>query len=92
MRAIVKVASGCDAESLEEISKTYELVVKAGVHRASSIKVATRTRRRVRNITSPSGSPGAHWYGHDVGLRWHYQDEAAEDCTAIIDYDCRYDG
>jgi UDP-N-acetyl-D-glucosamine/UDP-N-acetyl-D-galactosamine dehydrogenase len=37
---IVKVVSGCDAESLEEIAKTYELVVAAGVHRASSIKVA----------------------------------------------------
>lgn len=37
---IVKVVSGCDAESLEEIAKTYELVVKAGVHRASCIKVA----------------------------------------------------
>jgi UDP-N-acetyl-D-galactosamine dehydrogenase len=37
---IVKVASGCDAESLEVIAKVYELVVEAGVHRASSIKVA----------------------------------------------------
>jgi UDP-N-acetyl-D-galactosamine dehydrogenase len=37
---IVKVVSGCDAESLEEIAKVYELVVTAGVHRASSIKVA----------------------------------------------------
>ncbi len=37
---IVKVVSGCDAESLEEIAKVYELVVEAGVHRASSIKVA----------------------------------------------------
>src|SRR6478609_7405620 len=37
---IVKVVSGCDAESSEEIAKTYELVVEAGVHRASSIKVA----------------------------------------------------
>lgn len=37
---IVKVVSGCDAESLEEIAKTYEIVVEAGVHRASSIKVA----------------------------------------------------
>jgi UDP-N-acetyl-D-glucosamine/UDP-N-acetyl-D-galactosamine dehydrogenase len=37
---IVKVASGCDAESLEVIAKVYELVVTAGVHRASSIKVA----------------------------------------------------
>lgn len=40
IRTVVKVASGCDAESLEEIAKTYELVVDAGVHRASSIKVA----------------------------------------------------
>ena len=37
---IVKVVSGCDAESLELIAKVYELVVTAGVHKASSIKVA----------------------------------------------------
>jgi UDP-N-acetyl-D-glucosamine/UDP-N-acetyl-D-galactosamine dehydrogenase len=37
---IIKVVSGCDAESLNEIAKVYELVVEAGVHRASSIKVA----------------------------------------------------
>lgn len=37
---IIKVVSGCDAESLEEISKIYEIVVKAGVYKASSIKVA----------------------------------------------------
>ena len=37
---IVKVVSGCDEESAEVIAKTYELVVEAGVHRASSIKVA----------------------------------------------------
>ncbi|AHJ95673.1 nucleotide sugar dehydrogenase [Hymenobacter swuensis] len=40
LSSIVKVVAGCDEESLEEIAKTYELVVKAGVHRASSIKVA----------------------------------------------------
>ncbi|MGZ8538489.1 MAG: nucleotide sugar dehydrogenase [Flavisolibacter sp.] len=40
LTAIVKVVSGCDAESLDTIAKVYELVVKAGVHRASSIKVA----------------------------------------------------
>lgn len=40
LSSIVKVVSGCDAESLDEIAKTYELVVKAGVHRASCIKVA----------------------------------------------------
>ena len=38
--SIIKVVSGCDNESLDIISKVYELVVKAGVHRASSIKVA----------------------------------------------------
>jgi UDP-N-acetyl-D-galactosamine dehydrogenase len=37
---ITKVSSGCDAESSEEIAKTYELVIEAGVYRASSIKVA----------------------------------------------------
>lgn len=40
LSSIIKVVSGCDAESLDEIAKVYELVVKAGVHRASSIKVA----------------------------------------------------
>ncbi len=40
LATIVKVAAGSDAESLEEIAKTYELVVTAGVHRASCIKVA----------------------------------------------------
>ena len=37
---ITKVVSGCDAESLDVIAKTYEIVVKAGTHRASSIRVA----------------------------------------------------
>ncbi|MGV3587409.1 MAG: nucleotide sugar dehydrogenase [Adhaeribacter sp.] len=37
---IVKVVSGCDEESLDNIAKTYELVIEAGIHRASSIKVA----------------------------------------------------
>jgi UDP-N-acetyl-D-glucosamine/UDP-N-acetyl-D-galactosamine dehydrogenase len=37
---IIKVVAGCDAESLEEIANVYEIVVKAGVHRASCIKVA----------------------------------------------------
>ncbi len=38
--SIVKVVSGCCPESLDTIAKVYELVVKAGVHKASSIKVA----------------------------------------------------
>ena len=40
LRSITKIVSGCCAESLENIAKTYELVIDAGVHRASSIKVA----------------------------------------------------
>ena len=37
---IIKVVSGCDAEALDTVARVYELVVTAGVHRASSIKVA----------------------------------------------------
>lgn len=40
IETIVKIVSGMDAESLEDIAKTYELVIEAGVHRAPSIKVA----------------------------------------------------
>jgi UDP-N-acetyl-D-glucosamine/UDP-N-acetyl-D-galactosamine dehydrogenase len=40
LQNVVKVVSGCCEESLDNIAKVYELVVKAGVHRASSIKVA----------------------------------------------------
>ena len=40
LETIVKIVSGMDEESLEEIAKVYELVVEAGVHRAESIKVA----------------------------------------------------
>lgn len=40
LQNVVKVASGCCDESLEQIAKTYELVVEAGVHRAPTIKVA----------------------------------------------------
>ncbi len=40
LQNVVKVVSGCCETSLEEIAKTYELVVEAGVHRAASIKVA----------------------------------------------------
>jgi len=37
---IVKVVSGSDPEAAEEIAQVYELVIDAGVHRASTIKVA----------------------------------------------------
>ncbi len=40
LQNVIKVVSGCCDDSLEEIAKTYELVVGAGVHRATTIKVA----------------------------------------------------
>ncbi len=40
LTTIKKVTSGCDKESSENIAKIYEMIIKAGVHRASSIKVA----------------------------------------------------
>lgn len=40
LKTIKKIVSGIDTESLDEIAKVYELVIEAGVHRASSIKVA----------------------------------------------------
>ena len=36
----VKVVSGSDAGALEQLSEIYETIVKAGIHRAPSIKVA----------------------------------------------------
>lgn len=40
LETIIKVVAGMDPESLEIIASTYELVVQAGVYRASSIRVA----------------------------------------------------
>ncbi len=40
LETIVKIVSGMDEETLDVVAKVYELVVEAGVHRASSIKVA----------------------------------------------------
>src|SRR5688572_30522018 len=37
---ILKIVSGCDDEALEEISKVYGTIINAGLHKASSIKVA----------------------------------------------------
>ncbi len=52
---IVKVVSGDDAETLERVAQLYAAVVEAGVHRASSIKVAEaakviETTQRYLNI------------------------------------------
>jgi UDP-N-acetyl-D-galactosamine dehydrogenase len=40
LRSIIKIVSGCDEESLNEIDKVYSVVIDAGLHRAASIKVA----------------------------------------------------
>ena len=44
LEKIVKVVSGCDTESLNRIAELYEIVIEAGVHRASSIKVAEASK------------------------------------------------
>jgi UDP-N-acetyl-D-galactosamine dehydrogenase len=40
IRTITKVVSGCDEESAEQVAKVYGIVVDAGIHKATSIKVA----------------------------------------------------
>ncbi|WLI88944.1 nucleotide sugar dehydrogenase [Massilia sp. R2A-15] len=40
LTSILKVVSGDDADTLESIARLYESIINAGVHRASSIKVA----------------------------------------------------
>lgn len=37
---IIKVVAGSDEQAKDEIAKVYALVVEAGIHKASSIKVA----------------------------------------------------
>jgi UDP-N-acetyl-D-glucosamine/UDP-N-acetyl-D-galactosamine dehydrogenase len=44
LRTVVKVVSGNTPTALDEIAKTYSLVVDAGVHRAPSIKVAEASK------------------------------------------------
>ena len=40
LTTILKVVAGDNADTLEKVAQLYELVITAGVHRASSIKVA----------------------------------------------------
>src|SRR6266496_4724329 len=40
LEKIIKVVSGCDKETLEDVAAVYGLVVNAGIYKASSIKVA----------------------------------------------------
>ena len=37
---ILKIVSGCDAQALEEISNVYGHIIEAGIHKATSVKVA----------------------------------------------------
>ncbi len=40
LTTITKITSGCDEESSEVIAQVYGSIIKAGIHKASSIKVA----------------------------------------------------
>ncbi|MCW6679905.1 nucleotide sugar dehydrogenase [Aerococcaceae bacterium NML130460] len=40
LETIIKIVSATDEATLDEIAQVYEIVIEAGVHRASSIKVA----------------------------------------------------
>lgn len=40
LEKIIKIVSGMDQDSLNQISQVYQIVIKAGVHKVSSIKVA----------------------------------------------------
>lgn len=40
LETIIKIVSGMDEETLDTVAKVYAIVVKAGVHRAESIKIA----------------------------------------------------
>ena len=40
LASITKVVSGCNKEAMENIAGVYSLVVKAGIHKASSVRVA----------------------------------------------------
>ena len=40
VKTVVKVVSGDDADTLERVARLYEAIITAGVHRATSIKVA----------------------------------------------------
>ncbi len=40
LQNVVKIVSGCDEEATETIAQVYELVVQAGVFKATSVKVA----------------------------------------------------
>jgi UDP-N-acetyl-D-galactosamine dehydrogenase len=40
IKNVVKVVSGCDTETLEQVAGVYSLIVKAGVYKAESIRCA----------------------------------------------------
>ena len=50
------LSSGQDDKTLETVAKVYELVVHAGVHRASSIRVAEAGLARFSLLSAGSGA------------------------------------
>lgn len=40
IKTVIKVVSGCDKDTLEEIANIYGMIVKAGIYKAESIKCA----------------------------------------------------
>ena len=75
---ILKIVSGDDADTLDKVAKLYESIITAGVHRASSIKVASDDRiiiaahaciRQVRRaLVQYLRIPRRH-----MGMRAHHQ-------------------
>jgi UDP-N-acetyl-D-galactosamine dehydrogenase len=49
LETIIKVVSGEDAETLERVAQVYESIIKAGIYRAPSIKVA-ESAKVIENI------------------------------------------
>ena len=50
---ILKIVSGCDDESLQEITKIYESVITAGIYQAPTIKVAEAAKIIENTQTMP---------------------------------------
>lgn len=44
LSSIVKIVSGDDANTLDKVAALYALIIHAGVHRASCIKVAETSK------------------------------------------------
>lgn len=87
IRTILKIVSGSDEEALEEISKVYEVVVDAGIHKTPTIKVAEaakiieNTQRDVNialinELSIIFGRMGVNTYDvlEAAGTKWNFLD------------------